>query len=640
MPPAAWLSRGAARRLVKLLAIQTRHRLHREQILDLLWPEVGVDSALNRFAKALHAARRALEPTLSARMESTYLKLTDDVLTLDAAHVWVDVDEFEKAARTAIVTDDLHDLAGARSLYRGRLLPEDEYEEWTFGRREELARLHEQVLEALARNAQRRRTWWLAADVWHELIALDPTRESAHRELMRLYAARGERAQAVRQYEELRSVLATELQTAPDPVTEAFYRELRAGVKAGTGESAAVPNLAPLPLAVHAHIAGPLVGRAAESRALESALDSAAGGNGRTVLLTGEAGVGKTRLLAEIASRARQRGALVLWGTAYADGGGPTFGPFVEALEGYLATLPQSDRTAIAAQFPVLARLLPSLAPSDTTPPISMEPAIYFGRLFAAFAAVMTEASRRWPLVLIVDDVHSADDTSIRLFQYLARLARNHAWLVIGALRSEELALAGCPARVLLHEAGGEQRERITVTRLQCSDTQALLCSLLGGPVDGRLVDDVFALARGNPRFTHEVVQMLRDGGRIVWSKGGWMCLPVEQWEPPASIRRFAGEILDRFGPRSRLVLELASLLGTEWCPRRLLAVAAVAFPTADQESILDTLDRALAAGLVEDRGDVYTFAQPLVQAAIREVVTTHRAAQFHAAVETANLLS
>src|SRR5436190_23999216 len=100
-PVSGW-HRRTAKTLTKLLATTPGHRLHREQLLDILWPGVELESALNSFGKALHAARRALEPELLPRETSSYLRLTDSMVALDPEHVWIDVDDFEQLAESAL----------------------------------------------------------------------------------------------------------------------------------------------------------------------------------------------------------------------------------------------------------------------------------------------------------------------------------------------------------------------------------------------------------------------------------------------------------------------------------------------------------------------------------------------------------
>ena len=154
-PVTDW-QRRTAKTLMKLLATDPRHALHREQILDMLWPNVGVESALNSFGKALHAARRALEPELLPRQGSTYLRLTDSMVALDTQHVLIDADHFQVLAESALRQRDEAAFEAALEAYGGELLPEDRYEDWCAERREFLAELHIRLLLGLAERLEER----------------------------------------------------------------------------------------------------------------------------------------------------------------------------------------------------------------------------------------------------------------------------------------------------------------------------------------------------------------------------------------------------------------------------------------------------------------------------------------------------
>ncbi len=134
--------RRSAKTLTKLLAAHRVHALHREQIIDILWPEVDAESALNSFGKALHAARRALEPGLERRRDSSYLRLTDSVLALNTRRIVIDADVFESLAGDAMRSGEVSAYQAALAAYCGELLPEDRYEPWCAERRSALAELH------------------------------------------------------------------------------------------------------------------------------------------------------------------------------------------------------------------------------------------------------------------------------------------------------------------------------------------------------------------------------------------------------------------------------------------------------------------------------------------------------------------
>ncbi len=223
----AW-KRRTAKALTKLLATHPGHALHRDQILEVLWRDVGVESALNSFGKALHAARDALEPELRPRGSSAYLRFRDDVLTLDTAHVLIDADHFQKLAESALRLETVSAYDTALAAYSGDLLPEDRYQDWSAQRRDFLAELHVQLMLGLAEALERRGAHSQAAAYLRVVLQQDPTREDVHRRLMSLYVDMGFRQEAVRQFHICRDALRRKLRMTPDRETVALYQDILA----------------------------------------------------------------------------------------------------------------------------------------------------------------------------------------------------------------------------------------------------------------------------------------------------------------------------------------------------------------------------------------------------------------------------
>src|SRR5215469_14688697 len=309
--------RRSAKTLTKLLAAQPSHALHREQIIDILWPAADTQSSLNSFGKAVHAARHALEPGLARRHSSTYLRLEGSMLALDMGHAAIDADQFEQDAQDALRRRDVPAFESALAVYGGELLPEDRYEDWCVERRNFLAELHVRVLLALADELERRGAFNASADRLREVLEKDPTREEAHRHLMRLYAEMGTSDQAVRQFHRCETALRQELDLAPQHETALLYHDILASrIPPRTIAPMAVdqrvdPPRAPLAEPTQGK---PFIGRQRALRHICQQLTRRDDRRAGLILVSGEAGVGKTRLLEELAAEAGRRGALVLWG--------------------------------------------------------------------------------------------------------------------------------------------------------------------------------------------------------------------------------------------------------------------------------------------------------------------------------------
>ena len=203
----AWRLRKAEN-LVKLLAATPGHRLHREQILEALWPEADLHGASTAFYQALHFARRALEPDLADRHSSAFLHLEHNLLELRApGRLWVDADGFEEAAAAARATVDPEAYRRAVGLYAGDLLPDDLYEDSVATRRQHLRHTCLDLLAGLAQRLQSNDDINGAIAVLQRALQVEPASEEIHVSLVRVYALAGMRERALLQYRRLSEIL-------------------------------------------------------------------------------------------------------------------------------------------------------------------------------------------------------------------------------------------------------------------------------------------------------------------------------------------------------------------------------------------------------------------------------------------------
>jgi DNA-binding SARP family transcriptional activator len=209
--------------VLKLLALAPGHRLHREQLMDVLWPQLPPAAAAANLRKAVHKARRALGSEDGALMITS----TGDLLCLAHEGLWVDVDAFRAGVDRARRSGDPNEYERAIELYREGLLPEDRYEQWVIERCEELRLEFVAILEELAAILEARGELDAATRVARKLVAVDPFEERWHAWLMRLHALSGRRGEAVRQYEQFRRLLHSELGSEPSPELQRLYEEVR-----------------------------------------------------------------------------------------------------------------------------------------------------------------------------------------------------------------------------------------------------------------------------------------------------------------------------------------------------------------------------------------------------------------------------
>jgi predicted ATPase/DNA-binding SARP family transcriptional activator/DNA-binding CsgD family transcriptional regulator len=291
----AWRLRKAAA-LIKLLALAPGHRLHREQIMDLLWPDSGRRAASNNLRKTLHSARKVLDPTagfyhLASENESLVLCPKSDL--------WVDVDAFEQAVATARRSQDPAAYRAALELYPGELLPDDRYEEWAESRRQELRRVFLSVLIELAGLYEARGDYGRGLEALQRSLSEEPTKEEAHARLMRLHALSGRQHEALSQYEQLSRALSKQFGTEPDVTTRRLRDEIAQGAFPAPPPLLTDPPQEEASDLSRHNLSEPrtsFVGREREMLEIKRALSAT-----RLLTLTGTGGSGKTRLALEVA---------------------------------------------------------------------------------------------------------------------------------------------------------------------------------------------------------------------------------------------------------------------------------------------------------------------------------------------------
>jgi len=250
-------TRRKPKQLIKLLALQSHHQLHREQLMDLLWPDSDPEAAGNNLHKAIHMARHALEPSLKSVADSHFILTQGQHVMLRApGTLWIDVDEFEKLVGDTNGSNDLKALEAALALYEGDLLAEDLYEDWAAARREQVRNAYQELLTRLARLHESRGEHKLAIGRLKELATSDSSNEETHRQLMRLYALNGNKHQALKQYQVCIDVLKKELGEEPERATRELHQQIISGQlapvssvsNAERGGDSAINSLAIFPL--------------------------------------------------------------------------------------------------------------------------------------------------------------------------------------------------------------------------------------------------------------------------------------------------------------------------------------------------------------------------------------------------------
>ncbi len=338
------------------------------------------------------------------------------------------------------------------------------------------------------------------------------------------------------------------------------------------------------------------VGRSAELATLRSALTDAQKGRGRLALLVGEPGIGKTRLADELSAEAGER-ARVLWGRCWEVGGAPAFWPWIEILRPLIAEYPAealaadlaAEAASVAMILPELRSRLPGLPPAA---PIEAEHARFL--LFDALARLLRGIASQRPLVLVLDDLHAADEPSLRLLEFVARGLRGSHLLVIGTYREADAKLV--PGRSELLASIGRDAERIALRRLGSDEVAELIQAISGVAPAAQVVAAVQRVSEGTPLFVNEVARLVAEQGHHAISasaaSGGGVVVP--DGLGPA-IRGHLARVSDP----TRAVLRAAAVIGRDFSAALLESVLRAENLPSDE--LGDRLLEAERAGLIAD---------------------------------------
>jgi predicted ATPase len=615
-----------AQALLAYLAVRPGQSHPRDKLATLLWGDTGDAQARDSLRHTVAALRKAVEPAAGRAFVTE-----GQSLALDPELIEVDVVTFE--GRVAEATPDA--LEAAVTLYRGDLLEglavsEARFEEWLLAERERLLELALEALAKLLAYQSQTGATERAIQTAVRLLSLDPLQEVVHRALMQLYARQGRRGAALKQYQICVSVLQRELGAEPEAETKQIYLEVlqRRSVDAAaggspsvtmhdrpaTGVSAARP---PVPVAaIDLPLEPKLVGRDAEFGELRQALDDAGNGHGRVVMITGEAGIGKTAVITAIAAEASRRGARVLLGRSHESEHILSFGPWVEILRA--AVTSETLDTLEPPWRAELARLLPEIQRPDL-PAASDDTR----RLFESVVHVLFKLAAVEPLVVLLEDVHWADDLSLRLLAFVSRRVPGTAVLLLATMRDDEPAAS--PER--LDHVREELRREPSFTTLELkalgqSDTLALVRALARTGTDdeitAKLADTIWIASEGNPFVVGECVRVVEQGGAAESSR---LVLP-------SSVRELVARRLDRLSDRTALLVSVAAVIGREFEFDLLRRAAGL-----DSRNAGEGLEELVRRRLLQGVGEHFEFIHDRIRRVAYERLLSPKRRTLHAAV-------
>ncbi len=562
----AWGRRQAAQ-LVQLLALSRDRRLHREQVIDALWPGLSWEAGAPRLHKAAHYARRALG-------DQDAVVLRREVVSLypDRSDVEVDVREFARAAAQALQAGDRVLAAEAVSWYAGPLLPHELYEPWTEEARRTARQQHLDLLRLLGR--------------WGDVLAEEPADEDAHLALARARAEAGDVRGALVQLERLEQALQLELGASPGPAAVRLRTRLEHSA-ASPGDRQATTTSGEHSRSVR------LIGRRDVGDRIRSVLDEVVGGRGAAVVVSGPAGVGKSAVLDMAAALARRQGWKVARGGAWSAEGSWPYAPVLEAIN------------ALCRRHPALLDALADDYRTEIERALSGRNLGWTGenshqRLFVATAELMRVAAAGPGLLLVVDDVHDADEASLRLLHYLSRCAVEERMLLVLAHRDPAPSLVRDVTASMVSRGGGHL---LTLRPLGVEAAQRLLLDRFP-ELDPTAADEIAHAAGGLPFAMIELARARMEGS-------GAMTAVL----PPAALRTF----------------QRVALLGMSFSTDELLGVS-----DRSEDETYGQLEQALAALVVEPAEGGFRFRHPLVREGLVEQLRAHERSRGHQRVAEA----
>lgn len=377
-----------------------------------------------------------------------------------------------------------------------------------------------------------------------------------------------------------------------------------------------------------AQAASPLFGRDEALARMTSALDDAAEGRGRMLLLFGDPGIGKTRTAEALLEVARGRGFEAIAGRCYEGEGAPAFWPWVQILRGCTEEAEGDELAAeLGREAATVAHLVPEVAErlGEAPAPLPSGGDEARFRLFDGVARYLLHRSQRRPLVLFVDDLHWADKPSALLLRFLAPEIRASPLLVVGAYREVELRRGSPLAEVLGDLTRLPHSERVPLRGLRRDAVGDLVTSGLGARPDAALIDAVAEITQGNPFFLNETLRLLRAEHGLAGGSGD-----REAWDAalPQGLRDVIGRRLDGLSEACNRALTLAAVMGTEFSLPVLARFAAEA-----PDPMLETLDEAVRARVIVESPEApgrYAFSHALIQQSIYEDLPTPVRVRMH----------
>ncbi len=618
------------RALLAMLLLDANHTVSVERLADGLWgarPPANATKAVQTYVARL---RKALPSgTLRTRPPGYVVEVEAD--RLDLVRFERALAEGRRALGDGRPMHAASTLREALDLWRGQALTEFASEPFAVA---EAARLEELRMLALEERIEADLALGSHSDLVGELDALverHPFRERFRRQLMLALYRSGRQAEALTAYRDARRYFVDELGIEP---SRSLHDLESAILRQDTTLDVRIPDdeAATWQAAASGPAFGVFVGREHELDRLGAALGDALGGRGRLVVLSGEQGIGKTRIAMEVAARAGRMGARVCWGRCYEREGAPPYWPWVQVIRACAEWCgAETLRAELPRQAAIVAGVVPELGDrlAGLPPPSSLtDPKEARFRFFDATATFLTHAARDTSLVVVLDDLHASDAESLLLLEVLARELADSHLLVIGTFRDVGIGRRHPLADTLAELSRESLFERLAVRGLSDLEVSRFIEASVGDTPPSSLARAVHEKAEGNPLFMTEVVRLLvqEQGDHDVTAAPAWGI------RVPESVREVIGRRLDALSPGCNDLLRIASVVGREFDMHQLRLL----LDEPSGKAMLLALDEAAVSHVVEEIPDTpgrYRFTHGLVQETLTDELSTTQRIRLHCRV-------
>jgi DNA-binding SARP family transcriptional activator len=576
-------------RLQSLLAYLVLHRTgpqSRAHLAYQLWPDSTDAQALTNLRNLVHKLRQAL-PNIDAFLSADRQTLFWQPGTQDATWA-LDVLDFETAIAQA---DHASEMSTARralekavDVYRGDLLPSC-YDEWILPERDRLRQAFLKALERLIGLQEQERDYAAAIGSAQRLLRHDPLHEVTYRQLMRLYVINGDRASALRIYHNCATVLERELATEPSRATREAYEHLMQ-----MKEPIAAPEAPRTALLA----AAPLVGRQREWAQLQTTWRSTTAGRPHLFILSGEAGIGKTRLAEELLTWAGRQGITTAAARCYAAEGMLAYAPVTawlrsDAFQASLTKLTDVWLTEVARFLPNLLEERP-----DLPRPGPLMESWQRQHLFEALARAILLSKQ--PLLLLLDDAQWCESETLEWLHYLLRFDPRAPLLLIGTVRSEEMTAEHPLVTLLTSLRRDHLVTEVALEPLNAIETAYLAAHLAGHDLNSTVLATLYRETEGNPLFVVETVRVKALAQRESAQPGTML---------PPTVQAVIASRLSQLSPAAREVGSLAAVIGRAFTFTVLSQASG-----SNQDSVVRGLDELWQRRIIREQGgDAYDFS-------------------------------